>query len=370
MKILLDKSKINKSRLKSEMVKAAGYSLSSLTEPCYKPKTKKHYYTFLKLSGLKEQDIKEFTKRQWSKRKESKFKLHNDQKTNFYIFLMWYFLNEKDQIGYRTTMLFFVIRHYRALLDKHIKFCNEDIFKYVMDNLTKTHLFSREKTIGNALYHLTNEMMRRYTREIKEYDIDKISKFIQECRHRISQSVKTFANAYYEAVKQGGKIKTQGEPTDDEDNVFQYEAMKKDEKAIEEITKKITVYKQVDKIAQENARKITKINSSIATMIVNNINTTKYTDSIRLILKLFIKNLQNINQLCGNDYYKYVRSLMSIKRTSSQIYFKQQINILLLKVLEDIKYKNKYDNFTSQTQFLINLFLSYYITMFFKNSIC
>ena len=370
MDILLNKSKINKTRLKSAMIKVAGNSLSGLSEPCYKPKTKKHYFEFLNLTKLKEQDIKEFTKRQWSGRKESKFKLHNDPKSNFYIFLMWYFLKQKDQIGLRTTMLFFAIRHYRALLDKHIKFCNEDIFRYALEHITRTHLFAREKTIGNAMYHISNEMLRRYTRSIAEKDIDQISKFIQECRHRISQSVKSFANAYYEAVKQGGKIKTQNEPVDDDENVFQYENMKKDERAVEEVTKKITVYQIVDKIAQENARKITKINSSIATMIVNKVNNVKHTDSIRLILKLFVRDLKNVNQVCGNDYYKYVRSLMSIKRTTSQVYFKQQVNILLMKVLADMKYQNKYNNFTSQTQFLINLFLSYYLTMIFRNSIC
>ena len=352
------------------MIKAAGNSLSGLSEPCYKPKTKKHYYDFLNLTGLKEQDIKEFTKRQWSNRKEAKFKLHNDPKSNFYIFLMWYFLKEKDQIGFRTTMLFFAIRHYRALLDKHIKFCNEDIFRYVLENITKTHLFAREKTIGNAMYHISNEMLRRYTRSISEKNIDQISKFIQECRHRISQSVKSFANAYYNAVKQGGKIKTQNEPTDDEQNVFQYEKLQKDERIIEEVTKKITVYKIVDKIAQENARKITKINSSVATMIVNKVNNIKYTDNIRLILKLFVKDLKGVTYVCGDKYFKYVRSLMSIKRTTSQIYFKQQVNILLMKILADMKYQNKYDKLTSQTQFLINLFLSYYITMIFRNTIC
>ena len=86
MDILLNKSKINKTRLKSAMVKVAASSLSSLSEPCFKPKTKKHYFEFLNLSGLKEQDIKEFTKRQWRGRKEERFMLHNDPKSNFYIF--------------------------------------------------------------------------------------------------------------------------------------------------------------------------------------------------------------------------------------------------------------------------------------------
>ena len=61
---------------------------------------------------------------------------------------------------------------------------------------------------------------------------------------------------------------------------------------------------------------------------------------------------------------------MAVKRTKSTVYFKQRVNILLLKVLEDVKFKNRFESLTSQTKSLINLFLAYYITMVLRNTIC
>jgi hypothetical protein len=130
------------------------------------------------------------------------------------------------------------------------------------------------------------------------------------------------------------------------------------------------VYRYSDRKAQEEARKLSKINASLATQIVTKLSNVKNSDSIRLILKLYLKDLKETKNLCGKDYDKYVRQLMTIKRTKQKIYFKQQINILLMSLLRDFGYKQKYSKLTSQTQFLINLFLAYYLTMLVKNSVC
>ncbi len=53
-----------------------------------------------------------------------------------------------------------------------------------------------------------------------------------------------------------------------------------------------------------------------------------------------------------------------------KIYFKQQVNVFLMKILDEIDYRSKYDKLTSQTQFLINLYLAYYLTMVLKNTVC
>lgn len=370
MEELFSKAKINKNKLRSEILRIAATSLSDLSKPCFKPPTKTYYYQFLSLADLTEKDIKEYTKRQWSGRKEINFQLHMDPLTNFYIFLMQYFLQQRDITGYKASMLFFIIRYYRALLDKHFTYCDEEVFSYALETLTKTHLFSREKTISNAIYFISNEMVKKYTEDIKNNNLDEISKFIQESRTRLSQSVKSFAESYYTASKEGSKIKTAATPADDDQNAFQFESMSKTERLIEEITRKITVYKYVDIPSREEARTITKINITIADVLVNSINDVKYTENIRLILKLFIKDLTDVKQICGKDYFIFVRNLMAIKRTSAQIYFKQQIYVLLEKVLKQENLSHNYEKFTSQTKFLINLFLAYYITMILRKTLC
>ena len=133
---------------------------------------------------------------------------------------------------------------------------------------------------------------------------------------------------------------------------------------------KFVVYKSIDRKALEEAKKYSKVKTSFAVIISNALRDKKYADDIRMILKLYIKGITDAKMLCGKDYESYVKKLMAIKRTRSQIYFKQQINILLEKILKDTKNKKIYDSYTSQTQFIINSFLAFYITATFKNSIC
>ena len=88
MKELLLKAKIKDSQLRSLIVRVVAKNLSSLSEPCYYPEMKKHYYEFLKLTGLTEKDVREFVKRRWKGRKEAKFLTTTDAIANFYVFLL------------------------------------------------------------------------------------------------------------------------------------------------------------------------------------------------------------------------------------------------------------------------------------------
>lgn len=369
MEQLLSKAKINDAKLKSYVAKVVAKNLASLSEPCYYPELKKHFYDFLKMTNLTEKDIKEFVKRRWKGRKEAKFAIQNDVGANFYIFLLQYSLKKRDKMAYRYLMVFYIIRNYANLMHKHFKYCNDETFKYALEVLTKTHLFAREKTISNALYYIANEMVRRWSRGLRSGDLDAISKFMQDSRSRVSQSMKSFAQTYYKAAEEGAALRSEKEPSEEE-NIYQIKAAEKGAKLADEITKKITVYRFTDGRAQEAARNLAKINSSLATQIVSKLNNIKHSDNLRIIYKLFLKDLKDSQSLCGKKYESYVRHLMSIKRTKMKIYFKQQVNFLLMNLLDEIGYKSKYDKLTSQTQFLINLYLAYYLTMVLRNTVC
>lgn len=370
MDILLKKAKINKIKIRAEVTKIVAYNLNSLVEPCFYPNIKKYYYEFLDNSGLTDTDAKEFTKRRWKGRKEYKFHIHMDVLNNFYIFLMQYFLKQKDMVTYRYLMLFYTLRQYTNELYNNLPYCIPETFKYALDNLTRNHLFVREKTIGNALYYLSNESIRRWTNVLETNDLDGISRFMTESRSRINQSLRSFREEYFRVAEEGGGIKTEVSTTDDEENSYQSDSGEKTIRIIDDVVRKITVYKSVDIKSQEEARNLTKINSSIATVIINKLGNTKYIDIIRIILKLFIRDLTSVKKLCGKEYYDFVRQLMTIKRTKQKIYFKQQINILLLELLKDSRYTGTYNKLTVQTQFLVNLFLAYYITLQMRTSSC
>ena len=217
---------------------------------------------------------------------------------------------------------------------------------------------------------LTNQLIKRYQKGIFEQDKNKIGMFIQEARTRMSQSIKSFATLYYKSSKEGRRIRNPYESEDDNSNVYQYEDMQKVDRLIEEIAKSITVYKQSNIKALNDAKKISKIKTSLSILLAKEVSDISNLDNLKHIYRLFLKDLKNVNKLCGTMYFTYVKKLMSIKRTTEIVYFKQQINVLLMKLLVEIKYEDKYKTLTSQSQFNINTFLAYYITMILRDALC
>jgi hypothetical protein len=373
MDIILSKAKVNLPQLRRAIERLAAKDLSALSEPCYYPRTKKFYFELLNLMNLKDKDFKEFVKRSYKGSKAQKWLFYQDKATNLLILIMHLFLKKRNKAGFHSIVLYHIIVQYSRLMHKQLKYCNPDIFRQTLEGLTKTHLFAREKTISNALYYLSREVHanRKYAEGILEWDIDKIVEFQVVSRTRVSQSIKSFVENYYKVKEKGDIVKTYEEPTgDEEDYRPEVKIGQRGKKSIDEIVKKFVVYKLIDKKALEESKKISKIKTSIATIITQKLINKKYTDNIRMILQLFVKGLPDVSSICGNKFYPYIKKLMAVKRTRANVYFKQQVNILLIKVLEDAGHKDVYDSYTTQTQFIINTFLAYYLTIVLRNNLC
>lgn len=372
---MLLQSKINYAGLKKFLLREVSSNLLSLSEPCYYPKLKKDYFSLLNFVGLTEREVKELTKNFYEETREKNLtylmKIHDDPITNLIIFIMNYFINQEDIMGYSTATTYFVIRNYANLIHRQIRFCNPDAFKFAIEHLAKTHLFVREKTLPNSLYFMAREVMKKYSQGIADGDPVEIAKMITETRTRISQSVKSMAEAYYAAVESNTVIKNPYESEDDtSDKKFQEQSQDRFDRIVDTISKKICVYKYIDKKALIDAKTITKINISLATLLSSTLTEVRYLDNVKLILKLFIKDMTSVKTICGKEYLDYLRNLMSIKRTTSVIYFKQQIAEIVEKIIDDINYREKYTNLSSQSKFMINLYIALYLTMILKNTLC
>ncbi|MHA1874198.1 MAG: hypothetical protein ACTSVB_08790 [Candidatus Heimdallarchaeaceae archaeon] len=371
METLLKESNINPSNLQRVVLKMASNDVNNLSQPCYIPGHKKEYHTLLNATGLTDKNIKDFAKRTYKGTIAQAFNIANEPGTNLLLFIMWYALRKRNKTLYHGTLLYHMIRQYGHVMMRHFKkFCSEEVFSYALETLTKTHLFSREKTIANSLFHLTRELQKKYTRDIQTFNVDGIIQFISGSRHRISQSVKSFAEHYYRAYKAGDALKTQTDETDPETNAYQAQSQERGKKIIDATVRKLTVYKTIDDRAMREAKQITKIKTVIADLITRQLKDIKYADEIRLILQMFVKDTTDASMFCGKNYYAYVRKLMAVKRTRARIYFKQQINILLMKVLKDIGYTKTFNSYTTQTQFIIHSYLAYYLTLCMRNIIC
>jgi hypothetical protein len=371
MKELLSKAHIDIPRLHRYIKMTVAFELSKLSEPCYYPPLKKTYHEMLRQLRISDADMKAFIKRMYKGTRAERWNLWRMPDHNLLILIMHIFLQAGKKDAYEAAMLYYMMRHYSHLINKHIKYCNIDLFRYVLETLTKTHLFAREKTIGNSLLHLAKEMEKRFTKDIANWNVDKIIDFISISRHRISQSVKSFSEHYYRAHKEGNRVRTHLEPTDEEEEgMTQLITLEKGKRVIDEAVKKITVYKSLDRKAFDEAKTVTKVRVSIADMIIRSINELKYSDNIKTILQLFVKDITKTSSLCGKDYYNYVKRLMSVKRTRSKIYFKQQVGILTVQILRENEFLDVYNSYTSQTQFIINSFLAFYLTGVLKNIAC
>lgn len=361
----------NFSKVKRIIHKITAIELTKLSEPCYYPEMKKSYYELLHACNLVENDVRPLPAIFWKGMKESTWLIHKDPITLFIVLLLHASLIKKDLQCYNSLFTYLTLRYYSNLMHKQIKFCNPDIFKYTVERVSKTHLFFRENSITGGIYFLSGVLQKKYGKDILEMNKERISKMITETRHRISQSVKSFAETYYRSHEEGLSIKTYDETSYDEGEEKVERLSEKNIKFVDDLVKQITVYHGIDHLALEEARRLTRIKSELAEKIIKGLCKIKYADSIKTILTLYIKKtVTGMDDICGNKFYLNVKSLMSLKRTNDQIYFKQQVSLLLNNVLEDISYKKVFDKLSLYYKVLITAFLAYYITLSFRHYVC
>jgi hypothetical protein len=370
MNDLFKKSKIDLTKLSRMVRNVSGTHLANLSEPCYYPEHKATYFELLNACGLTDVDIKQWIKEFWRGMPQADWDLQTDPGNMLNIFLLWLFLKERDDMSYRSAMVYYMVRIYSNLMRRQMKFCNADIFKYTLDHLAKTHLFVREKSIPIAIYYLCSEMMEKYTSSIKSSDKLRISKFIQESRGRLSQSIKSFAESYYENHSKGLKYTTPYESEEGEEAVTA-PTVENIERIADEIARTITIYGEIRVKNIEIAQKDTKISGTFADDIVKQVSNPEYKDDVKLAIELFLREVTSVNQICKDrEYFSLITDLLSIKRTIKQVYFKKQITEILHKVVRAKHQEKKFIALTRQTQFSSIKFLALYITSFVRDLKC
>jgi hypothetical protein len=245
---LLTKANIEQEdELRSYVVRTAADELAKLSEPCYYPEIPNHYHELIHLTGLTEADIKQSFKEFFRGVKTAPLNIHRDPKSQILIFLIHYFLIKNDIQSYVSTLLYYMLKAYSNLMWKRIPHCNKDVFRYTLDHLSKTHLYNREKSIAGAVYYMMQQMRNKFTDAFKSKDAEQIGLFMSEARSRLRQSITSFQNAYYKFHKQGLKFR---EPyVGEEGQEFEYQTLEKRNMLVSEITKSITVYREIDEKA-------------------------------------------------------------------------------------------------------------------------
>lgn len=369
---LINKSSIDKSKLKQYLIKRIAFYLNALSEPCAVPSAKTDYYEILNLCHLTESEIKKSMNDFYLGTKFSTYQVI--KRPEFYIltFLMYFFLNENDYYGFSLSMKMFAIRTYLNLIHRSFpRFCNPEVFRATLERLNKIHLFIREGSIPNSIIYLSTQTEKRYNKGIKRGDPDEVGAMIQELRTRISQSVKSMAELYYDILAKGELFKSYEEKIeDDEGEKIQLQSQQKDVQIANDIVQKICVYKTIDYNIKNESQKLARGINGLSIIIISEMTDLKYSDNIRSIILVILRELiENKVNICDEkEYVEFLRNKVGVKRTVKTIFLKQQLMILLEKILEEKKYTEVLEN--QQTKFVFCLFLAYYLGLILKKRLC
>ena len=372
MKIFLEKviNKVDDRALEELIYSSVSENLSKLSEVCWYPKLKVIYHEFLHVFNVKEGDIDDLGERYWKGLPEANWLLQNDNSVLFYIFVMYYLEVKKKSKLLEVFMIFYMIRNYTNLAYRYIKYCNPETFLATLENLSHQHLFIQKKNIPSAIQYLAEESLKRYSNTFKDPDKNKkeVSKFIQETRHRLNQSMRSFANKYYEMSASGTKIK---QPYDDDNSSSQHTEIKVSNVITTDIANRICVHREIDHNILNLSIMYSKNSKVLSQEMVKVLSTNKYYDYVHNTLDVFIKVISDISLLCTeNKFLNLLDDLMSTKRKDEYGNFKKHIGDLTYLLMKDLKLESNFNSFSNVKQRIIYKFVATYLVLFLKVKLC
>jgi len=238
--------------------------------------------------------------------------------------------------------------------------------------MNRSHIYAREKTIANAVYFFSKEMIRRWEHALKDLnEPDDISKFIRESRHRNAQSIKSFMEAYYRNVENGKSITTDYESisqTDGEGDKS-VESTMRTPAVVEKLIDKITLYGFIDNEAISKAQSLTQVNRAYAEKMAGQLSNAIYHEHIHFILRFYISQLGKMSDLCSTGYIRGVRNLLRNKQPGPQE-FKAHIAQLNQLLFKNLRMTPQYNKFTMQTRYAYIAFTTFYLTMTMRHHAC
>jgi len=340
--------------------------LQFLSEDCYYPKVADIYKELLVRCQTDEKKVNEYAKNKYSKI-TSKWKLANpkiiyDPQTILVIAILQEFLFNKDYTGALAAINLMSLRFYSNSMYKFIKYCNADYFRTTMNRLSHNHLYSQKKTIGNTILYLAQEVLKKYKTPLERDDTEKIILMLYEHRSRINQSVRSFANKYYEISKDKDVTRIEREDLPEKQTLD-----KKIRETANKISKEISIYGLVDNEALDIAQKITKQNGKLAREYIQSLPNTKYVEPLDLAIYFFLKEVEESGANTKLDYIEASKRLMSIKITTKPIYYKKIVIGIHDQIIKDLGYMKYFDRLSIQSRGISRRFLSLYLAILIYN---
>jgi hypothetical protein len=371
------KVKFNPQRVYQIIARQAGRDLNNLSEPCAKVHTKVFEAQLYRELGVTQKFVRDIAK---ENAKESGPK---GQKSNvvrvpltFILSYIYYrFVKINKQKMAEDIILYTLVKHYGSVFEKHLPVgCQENVFRYTIDNIVKVHLFYREKTIPNALLFLSKALNKRFYTRIKkgDWNAELMVDYMKEARHRVAQSTRSFMQAYYRNSELGIGTSAQKEAGEDDENrnMFQTTTSTGGGAAIEKFLKSMFVYKNYDKKSIDEAKRASRVKPNLAEMIITMIHDRSSEENVKIILTSFLKNILDSKSLCGPDFFKIVKSRMLKRDLKRDPYVFKNLVIGFTNSMLDSSDRSIISPVSSRDQKPLELFVAFYITLRFRNLFC
>lgn len=346
------------------MVDKVANELQFLSNDCYYPRVADIYKELLIQTQTNEAAIQEWAKdrytlQPWMK----KSPLLHDPKTSLLLLIIQNFLENNDISGATAAINLLSLRFYTGLMHRFFKkYCNPDYFRSALNRVSHNHLFSQKQTIGNALLHLANEILKRYKSGLAEGDVQSAVETILKLRGRISQSLRSFANKYFE-VAQGEEVTR----IEDEESPEKQTIEKKLRLTANRISKEVTIYGLIDHDARKTAQQLTRQNQKLAIEYVKTLSNTKYAQPLELAIFLFLKYVKEKNAKSKIDFLNMSKDLMAIKVSKKPVFYKKTLIQIHDQIIMDLGYGDYFEKLSIQSKGISRRFLSYYISALVYN---
>ena len=362
-------SEIDVDALHKYILNKISVEFGEMVSPCYYPKIAEIYKDMLHMTNSHEKELVEYSKQKYTGKET--YKLLHDPFTTLLILIIQEFLKKKDLAAAESAFHLFTLRFYTNLLHRYTtargsrkSVCIPAAFQAALEHLSKNHMFSKQRTIPNSILYYSRAVFKHHLADLQRDDAIGLWKMIYSLRTRINQSMRSFANKYYESIEQGKTNVDQTEGVGQEDS---HET--KLRAFINKITNDICVYSKVDSEAIANSSSLIKFNKKLSEEYAKTISDPMYAKTIDSALYLLLKDVKNISFINSNEFLDYVQKLMSIKVTKQPVYFKKLISDIHISVIRALGLDVWYNGLSIQSQSISRNFIAYYLAFYIRRYI-
>lgn len=285
---MLEKIKISKSSSSEEnkliryVTKRVGLELSSITKPCYYLKITKFWKDISYLTGIEKTEIREFKKKVPGKYHVRKVLINDSTILVLHSFV--HFLNQKKYESSKLMFYLLALKFYGNLTHRYFEtFCNPELWNLSLEKLSTKHLFVKKGGISNAIIYLSDVEFEKSLDKIKKLrneddEWDFLNDLVYSLRTRINQSMRSFANIYYELQKDKTLV-VKSEPEDEEQQGDLSQL-------IDKVSISISTHEEIDKSSLVKSIDKSGLRTEIGVYIVKKISYVSAREDIRFILIL------------------------------------------------------------------------------------